>query len=166
MQLIQNLKQKSIARNTMIVLAAVTLGTVVATDALAAGHGGGGGIGGGHIGGGLGGTHVGGGFDGAGLAGGHIGGGFVSGPMGGDHPAGHRETHLGSRGVGDSDGLRMGGSLHDTDHDRDHHGRIVVVPGYGDYDDEYDYAGNSACFQYRNVHTTAGWRWRQVWVCN
>jgi hypothetical protein len=34
-------------------------------------------------------------------------------------------------------------------------------PGYGDYDD-YDYAGDSACFQYRNIYTTAGWQWRQV----
>ena len=29
-----------------------------------------------------------------------------------------------------------------------------------------DYAGDNACFQYRHVHTTSGWRWRQVWVCN
>ena len=38
MHLIQNIKQKSIARNTMILLAAITLGTAVE---LAAGHGGG-----------------------------------------------------------------------------------------------------------------------------
>jgi hypothetical protein len=29
-----------------------------------------------------------------------------------------------------------------------------------------DYAGDGACFQYRNVHTPAGWQWRQVWICN
>jgi hypothetical protein len=56
MHLIQNIKQKSIARNTMILLAAITLGTAVATDALAAGHGGGG-----HGGGFGGGAHMGGG---------------------------------------------------------------------------------------------------------
>jgi hypothetical protein len=43
------------------------------------------------------------------------------------------------------------------------------VPGY--YYDDYgygldDYAGDSACFQYRHVYTTSGWQWRQVWVCN
>jgi hypothetical protein len=82
MHLIQNIKQKSIARNTMILLAAITLGTAVATDALAAGHGGGGhggGFGGGaHMGGGFGGAHMGRGFGGA-----HMGGGFGRGHFGG-----------------------------------------------------------------------------------
>src|ERR1700736_1173453 len=81
MHLIQNIKQKSIARNTMILLAAITLGTAVATDALAAGHGGGGhggGFGGAHMGGGFGGAHMGGGFGGA-----HMGGGFGRGHFGG-----------------------------------------------------------------------------------
>src|SRR5258708_20854567 len=88
MHLIQNIKQKSIARNTMILLAAITLGTAVATDALAAGHGGGGhggGFGGAHMGGGFGGAHMGGGFGGA-----HMGGGFgrghFRGPGGGLGP--------------------------------------------------------------------------------
>ena len=66
MHLIQNIKQKSLARNTMVLLAAIMLGTAVATDALAAGHGGGGGHagfgGGAHMGGGFGGAHMGGGF--------------------------------------------------------------------------------------------------------
>ena len=57
MHLIQYIKQKSLARNTMILLAAIMLGTAVATDALAAGHGGGGG----HAGGFGGGAHMGGG---------------------------------------------------------------------------------------------------------
>ncbi|MFZ1088664.1 MAG: hypothetical protein WAN75_05255, partial [Xanthobacteraceae bacterium] len=61
MHLIQNIKQKSLARNTMVLLAAIMLGTAVATDALAAGHGGGGG----HAGGFGGGAHMGGGFGGA-----------------------------------------------------------------------------------------------------
>ena|ERR1700688_706805 len=59
MHLIQNIKQKSIAHNTMILLAAVALSTAVATDALAAGRGGGGGHGGR---GGFGGGQIGGGF--------------------------------------------------------------------------------------------------------
>jgi len=73
---------------------------------------------------------------------------------------------------GEFHGPRMGGGVRDGDHDRDHHfrERFVVVPGYDDYYDyDYgvsDYAGDSACFQYRHVHTTAGWQWRQVWVCN
>ena len=58
MHLLQNLKQKSVARKSMILLAAITLSAAVATNALAAGHGGGGGLGGG---GGFGGGHVGGG---------------------------------------------------------------------------------------------------------
>jgi len=51
MHLIQNIKQRSIARNAMIILAAITLGTAAATDALAAGHGGrgGGGFRNGHM---------------------------------------------------------------------------------------------------------------------
>ena len=56
MHLILYIKQKSLARNTMILLAAIMLGTAVATDALAAGHGGGGG----HAGGFGGGAHMGG----------------------------------------------------------------------------------------------------------
>ena len=50
MHLIQHIKQKPIARETMILLAAITLGIAVETNALAAGHGSGGG--GGHGGGG------------------------------------------------------------------------------------------------------------------
>jgi len=41
MHLIQHIKQKPIARETMILLAAIALGTAVETNALAAGHGGG-----------------------------------------------------------------------------------------------------------------------------
>jgi hypothetical protein len=56
MQPPRNLKRNFVARSTMILFAALTLSTAVATDALAAGHGGGG-IGGGRIGGG---AHIGG----------------------------------------------------------------------------------------------------------
>src|SRR4029077_19125800 len=50
LQLIQNIKRRSIVRNTMILLAAITLSTAVATDTLAAGRGDGGGPRGGHVG--------------------------------------------------------------------------------------------------------------------
>ena len=57
MRRIQSIKQRSLSRNTMIVLAAVMLTAAAATDALAAGRGGGGGGGarGGHMGRGVGG---------------------------------------------------------------------------------------------------------------
>jgi uncharacterized membrane protein len=54
MQLPRNTKRNSVARSTMILFAAVTLSTAVVTDALAAGHGGGGIGGGAHIGGNMG----------------------------------------------------------------------------------------------------------------
>jgi hypothetical protein len=50
-------------------------------------------------------------------------------------------------------------------------GTYGYFPSYDDYGyfptyDDYGYADDGACFQYRHVHTTAGWRWRQVRVCN
>jgi hypothetical protein len=168
MHFIQNIKPKAIARNTPILLAAITLGAALATDALAARHVGGGG---GHGGGGrFGGGHISGGF-----GGGHIGSGFAGGRMAGDHPGGHAGAFLGTPGGGDFHGARMGG-FHDGNHGfREHFGAGLYgyVPGYGDYgyddngnDGLGDYAGDTACFQYRHVHTTVGWQWRQVWVCN
>jgi hypothetical protein len=41
MHLIQHIKQKPIARETMVLLAAITVGIAVETNALASGHGGG-----------------------------------------------------------------------------------------------------------------------------
>ena len=96
MQLVQNIKQKSMPRNAMILFAAITIGTVVATDVLAAGRRGGGG----HI--------------GAAFGGGHTGGGFVSGRTAGDH--------LGGPG-GNFHGTRMGDGFHDGHHSfREHFG--------------------------------------------
>ena len=50
-------------------------------------------------------------------------------------------------------------------------GTYGYFPGYDDYGyfssyDDDGYANDGACFQYRHVHTAAGWRWRQVRVCN
>jgi hypothetical protein len=128
MHLLQNLKQKSVARKSMILLAAITLSAAVATNALAAGDGGGGGLGGG---GGFGGGHIGG---GGGFAAGHIGVGSAGGRIVGDRPGGHGDAYLGNRG-----GLY--GRDHDRDHDRDHHfrNRFVVVPGYDGYYDAPSY---------------------------
>ena len=122
MHLIQNIKRKSIARNTMILLAAITFGTAVATDALAAGHGGGGhggGFGGGaHMGGGFGGAHMGRGFGGA-----HMGGGFGRGHFGGPG---------GAFGRGFA-GQRFAGVHGHFDHDRGFGRRLGFAPGYYDY---------------------------------
>jgi hypothetical protein len=154
MYVIQNFKQKSIGRKTTILLAALTLSTAVATNALAAGHGGGSGGGGTHIGGGFAGGHVGGGLGGGGFAG-HIGVGSAGGRMIGDRLGGHGEAFLGNHGANDFHSPRMGGGLYDRahdrdrdhDHDRDHHfrQRFVGFPGY--YYDDYgygvdDYAGD------------------------
>jgi hypothetical protein len=171
MHLIQNIKRKSFARKTMILLAGITFGATVVTDALAAGHVGGGGFGRGHIGGGFGSGHVGGGF-----GGGHIVSGFAGGRTAGERMGGHTGTFLGYPGGGDFHGTRMGGSFHDGTHRfRGHFGAGLYgyVPDYGDhgysdygYDGLGDFAGDSACFRYRPVYTTAGWQWREVWVCN
>jgi hypothetical protein len=47
-------------------------------------------------------------------------------------------------------------------------GTYGYFPSYDDYGyaDFGDYTDDGACLQYRHVHTSAGWRWRQVWVCN
>ena len=170
------IKQKPIAREIMILLVAITLGTVLGTNAMAAGpigggggggHGGGGGFGGGRMGGGFGGEHAGG------------------SPMGGLGAA-----HMGGLGGIESRGTRFGGGSYDGharfggDHDGHHHfdrdhdghhrfgraffGTYGYFPSYDDYgyDNFGDYANDGACLQYRHVHTAAGWRWRQVWVCN
>ena len=164
MHLIQNIKRKSFARKTMILLAAITVGSTVATVALAAGHVGGGG---GHIGGGgFGGGHIGGSF-----GGGRIGSGVAGGRMGG-----HAGAFLGNPSGADFHGTRMGGSFHDGHHHfREHFGAGLYgyAPGYGDYgygdygyDGQGDVAGDASCFQYRQVYTIAGWQLRPVWVCN
>jgi hypothetical protein len=148
------IRQKSIARRTKIFLAVITLGMAAGTNAMAAGHGGGGGFGGGHMGGGFGGGHMGGGF-----GGGHIGGGSLGG-FGG--------AHMGSLGGGQFHGPRLGGGFDDGHHrfrGAFRGGTFGYFPGYDDYG-YGDYADDGACFQYRHVHTAAGWRWRQVWVCN
>jgi hypothetical protein len=157
MQLLQNLKRKSVARHATTLLAALALGTAVTTAALAAGHGGGGGFGGGgggHMGGG--GGHIGGG--GGGFGGGHFAGGSLGGRMsGGFHDGGHF-----GGGLPDGD-HRFGGEFHDRDRrigERFGGGAFAFAPGY----DDYGYDG--ACYQYREVYTTAGWQWRQLWVCN
>jgi hypothetical protein len=92
---------------------------------------------------------------------------------------------LGSLGGPQFQGPRLGGGF-DEGHrrfgeghhhfDEGHHrfrgaflgGAYGYFPSYDDYSyaDFGDYNDNGACFQYRHIHTAAGWRWRQVWVCN
>jgi hypothetical protein len=153
-------------RNAMILFAAITIGTVVATDALAAGRGGGGGFGGGHIGAASSGGHI-----GAAFGGGPFGGGFVNGRTAGDHLGGHRGVFLGNPGGSSFHGTRMSDGFHDGNHrfrERFSAGLYSYFPDYSDYG--YDglgyYTGDTACFQYQHVYTTAGWRWRHVWACN
>jgi hypothetical protein len=178
MHLIQNIKRKSFARKTMILLAAIMLGATVATDALAAGHVGGGG---GHIGGGgFGGGHIGGGFGSGRVGGGfssvHVGGGFAGRSLAGERMGAHAGAFMGYPGGTGFHSTRIGGNFHDGDHrlrERFAAGPYGYVPSYDDngysdyeYDGLGDYAGDTACFQYQQVYTTAGWQWRQVWVCN
>jgi hypothetical protein len=96
-----------------------------------------------------------------------MGGGFGvgGGRVGGSPAAGLAGARVG--GVGDArlNGSRSGGDFHDGHHRFSgffRGGTYGYFPGY----DDYGYADDGACFQYRHVHTTAGWRWRQIWVCN
>jgi hypothetical protein len=115
--------------------------------------------------GGLGGAHLGG-LGGIESRGTRFGGGSQDGDhhVGGDHD-GH--NHFG----GDHDGHNRFGGDHDGrrrfggDFIRGAYGYFPSYDDYG-YDNFGDYANNGACFQYRHIHTAAGWRWRQVWVCN
>jgi hypothetical protein len=78
----------------------------------------------------------------------------------GDHRfGGDRDGH--NRFGGDRDGRRRfgGGFIGGT------YGYFPSYDDYG-YDNFGDYDNNGACFQYQHIHTAAGWRWRQVWVCN
>jgi hypothetical protein len=85
---------------------------------------------------------------------------------------------LGSLGGTPFHGPRLGGGFDEGHHrfGEGHHrfrgafpgGAFGYFPSYDDYGyaDSGDYTIDGACFQYRHVHTAAGWRWRQVWVCN
>jgi hypothetical protein len=74
---------------------------------------------------------------------------------------------VGSLGGAQFHGPRSGGGFHHGHH-HFRGGTYGYFPSYDDYGyaDSSDYADDGACFQYRHVHTTAGWRWRQVRVCN
>ena len=120
----------------VVAAAALLAGTMaVATDALAAGHGGGG-FGGGHMGGGFGGGHMGGGFGGGnmggGLGGGHIGGGFSGGHIGGGLGRGHFGAAGRAFGRG-FEGQRFAGMHGHFDHDRGFGRRLRFEPGFYDY---------------------------------
>ena len=151
------LMKKFALHKTLMLIAALAIGSAgIAGDALARGGGGGGGGGGGFSGGGGGmggggGGHGGGGFGGmgGGSVGGHAGGGF----------GGHGIGHMGGGGFagGDFHGGRFG-------HDGFDHGRRFARVGpFLGYD---DYGYGSDCWTPRRVHTRAGWRTSNVWTCS
>ena len=124
---------------------------------------------GGHIGGGslggFGGAHVG------SLGGAGFGGGIGGGRMGGSPPGGLGGARVGNLGGGQFHGHRLGGGFDDGHHrfrGAFRGGTFGYFPSYDDYSyaDYGDYTYDGTCLQYRHVHTTAGWRWRQVRVCN
>ena len=136
------LMKKFALHKTLMLIAALAIGSAgIAGDALARGGGGGGGGGGGFSGGG--------GGMGGGSVGGHAGGGF----------GGHGMGHMGGGGFagGDFHGGRFG-------HDGFDHGRRFARVGpFLGYD---DYGYGSDCWTPRRVHTRAGWRTSNVWTCS
>jgi hypothetical protein len=85
--------------------------------------------------------------------------------------------HVGSLANAQFHGPRLGGGFHEGHHRFSgffRGGTYGYLPSYGyfpsyddyGYPDSGDYGDDDACLQYRHVHITAGWRWRQVWVCN
>jgi hypothetical protein len=115
----------------------------------------------GGAGGAFGGSHVGGGFGGGHFAGGRMDGGQLGGFAG---------ARTGSLDGGHLHAPRLGGGFEDGHHrfrGTFRGGAFGYFPSYDyGYADSGDYADDGACFQYQHIHTAAGWRWRQVWVCN
>ena len=151
------LMKKFALHKTLMLIAALAIGSAgIAGDALARGGGGGGGGGGGFSGGG--GGMGGGGHGGGGFGGGGMGGGSVGGHAGGGF-GGHGMGHMGGGGFagGDFHGGRFG-------HDGFDHGRRFARIGpFLGYD---DYGYGSDCWTPRRVHTRAGWRTSNVWTCS
>jgi hypothetical protein len=91
--------------------------------------------------------------------------------MDGGQIGGFAGARTGSLDGGHVHAPRLGGGFEDGHHrfrEGFRGGAFGYLPGYGDYgySDFGDYADDGACFQYQHIHTAAGWRWRQVWVCN
>ena len=153
------LMKKFALHKTLMLIAALAIGSAgIAGDALARGGGGGGGGGGGFSGGGGGMGGGGGGHGGGGFGGGGMGGGSVGGHAGGGF-GGHGMGHMGGGGFagGDFHGGRFG-------HDGFDHGRRFARVGpFLGYD---DYGYGSDCWTPRRVHTRAGWRTSNVWTCS
>ena len=153
------LMKKFALHKTLMLIAALAIGSAgIAGDALARGGGGGGGGGGGYGGGGGGMGGGGGGHGGGGFGGGGMGGGSVGGHAGGGF-GGHGMGHMGGGGFagGDFHGGRFG-------HDGFDHGRRFARVGpFLGYD---DYGYGSDCWTPRRVHTRAGWRTSNVWTCS
>ena len=130
------LMKKFALHKTLMLIAALAIGSAgIAGDALARGGGGGGGGGGGFSGGG-------GGMGGGG--GGHGGGGFGGGGMGQERNTERIAQPLGHDGF-------------------DHGRRFARIGPFLGYD---DYGYGSDCWTPRRVHTRAGWRTSNVWTCS
>lgn len=125
---------------TLVLAAVAAIGIAcVPADALARGHGGGGGFHGG----------------------GFHGGGFRAGGFGRMSAGMARPMTLGTFAGG---GLRVAG-MHHVGHFHHRHFRSFGFVGpYGYWDDPY-YYGDDDCYQLRHVPTRHGWRWRRVNIC-
>jgi hypothetical protein len=153
------LMKKFALHKTVMLVAALAIGSAgIAGDALARGGGGGGG--GGFGGGGFGGGGHGGGFGGGGgghgggFGGGHFAGGGYGGNMG--HFAGPR---FGSPG-------RAYANNHGNRFNHDRRVRVVSPFLFDDYGYDYGYYGyDNDCWTSQRVRTRAGWRYRSVWAC-
>ena len=164
--------KKFALHKTVMLVAALAIGSAgIAGDALARGGGGGGGFGGGGGGFGGGGGGHGGGFGGGGLGGGGHGGGFAghAGGFGGEHFAGGYGGNMGHfsspRFGGGYTGNHVNHYGHNDFHNR--HVRVVSPVLFDDYGYDYGYYGyDSDCWTSQRVRTRTGWRYRSVWCAS
>ena len=165
--------KKFALHKTVMLVAALAIGSAgIAGDALARGGGGGGG-GGGFGGGGGGGGHGDGDFGGGGLGGGGHGGGLGGGGHGGGfggHAGGFGGGHF-AGGYGGNMGhfagprFSSGRTYANNPGNRfDHDHRVRVVSPYLFDDYGYDYGYDNDCWTSQRVRTRTGWRYRSVWA--
>jgi hypothetical protein len=167
------LMKKFALHKTVMLVAALAIGSAgIAGDALARGGGGGGGGfgggggGGGHGDGDFGGGGLGGGGHGGGLGGGGHGGGFGghAGGFGGGHFAGGYGGNMGHfAGPRFSSPGRTYANNPGNRFDHDHRVRVVSPYLFDDYG--YDYGYDNDCWTSQRVRTRTGWRYHSVWAC-
>ena len=159
--------KKFALHKTVMLIAALAIGSAgIAGDALARGGGGGGGGGGfSGGGGGGGGGHGGGGFGGGGRGGGGFGG-HASG-YGGGHFAGGYGGNMGHfAGPRFSSSGRAYANNHGNRFDHDRRVRVVSPFLFDDYGYDYGHYGyDNDCWTSQRVRTRTGWRYHSVWAC-